>query len=84
MTICRNSKKPNTARLSKYWKTPPDGNAAFVADVDNVLVLHPLPYAPIFPVVCMDESNKQLMGEVHEPRANGVRTNSHRESRVCP
>lgn len=28
-----------------------------------------LPYDPNFPVVCMDESNKQLVGEVREPIA---------------
>lgn len=53
--------------LSKYWKIPPDGNAAFVANMEDVLAVYQLPYDPQYPVVCMDESNKQLVGEVHPP-----------------
>ena len=51
--------------LSVYWKIPPDGNAAFVAAMEDVLQVYHLPYDPAFPVVCMDESSKQLVGEVH-------------------
>jgi hypothetical protein len=53
--------------LSKYWKIPPDANAAFVANMEDVLTVYELPYDANYPVVCMDESNKQLVGEVHEP-----------------
>lgn len=53
--------------LSKYWKIPPDANAAFVACVEDVLELYHAPYDPLFPLVCMDESSKQLVGEVHPP-----------------
>ena len=53
--------------LSLYWKIPPDGNAAFVAAMEDVLQVYHLPYNPYFPVVCMDESSKQLIGEVHSP-----------------
>jgi len=53
--------------LSKYWKIPPDGDAAFVAAMEDVLGVYHLPYDPLFPVVCMDESSKQLIGEVHAP-----------------
>jgi hypothetical protein len=53
--------------LSKYWKIPPDGDAAFVAAMEDVLDVYRLPYDPRFPVVCMDESSKQLIGEVHAP-----------------
>jgi hypothetical protein len=55
--------------LSSYWKIPPDGNAAFVAAMEDVLAIYHLPYDPRYPVVCMDESSKQLIGEVHEPIA---------------
>ena len=54
-------------RLSKYWKIPPDANAAFVANMEDVISVYELPYNADYPVVCMDESNKQLVGEVHEP-----------------
>ncbi len=53
--------------MSKYWKIPPDENAAFVAAMEDVLEIYKLPYDPLYPVVCMDESSKQLVGEVHAP-----------------
>jgi len=53
--------------LSKYWKIPPDANADFVACMEDVIEVYHAPYDPRFPLVCMDESNKQLVGEVHEP-----------------
>jgi hypothetical protein len=53
--------------LSKYWKIPPEGCAAFVVCMEDVLDVYHAPYDPLFPLVCMDESNKQLVGEVHAP-----------------
>ncbi len=35
--------------------------------MEDVLVVYQLPHDPLYPVVCMDESNKQLVGEVHAP-----------------
>ena len=35
--------------------------------MEDVLSVYRLPYDPLFPVVCMDESSKQLVGEVHAP-----------------
>jgi hypothetical protein len=35
--------------------------------MEDVLVVYELPYEPRRPVVCMDESCKQLIGEVREP-----------------
>ena len=35
--------------------------------MEEVLSVYRLPYDPLFPVVCMDESSKQLVGEVHAP-----------------
>ena len=37
--------------------------------MEDVLDLYHAPYDPQFPLVCMDESNKQLVGEVHAPLA---------------
>lgn len=53
--------------MSKYWKIPPKENAAFVASMEDVLYVYQLPYDPEYPVVCMDESNKQLIGDVRPP-----------------
>ena len=35
--------------------------------MEDVLEVYHLPYDPDYPVVCMDESSKQLIGEVHTP-----------------
>lgn len=35
--------------------------------MEDVLEIYHLPYDSDYPVVCMDESSKQLIGEVHEP-----------------
>jgi hypothetical protein len=35
--------------------------------MEDVHALYHLPYDPLFPLVCMDESNKQLVGEVQSP-----------------
>ncbi len=35
--------------------------------MEDVLAVYALPYDPLYPVVCMDESSKQLIGEVHDP-----------------
>lgn len=35
--------------------------------MEDVLEVYHLPYNPSYPVVCMDESCKQLIGEVREP-----------------
>jgi hypothetical protein len=37
--------------------------------MEDVLDVYHAPYDPRFPLVCMDESNKQLVGEVHAPLA---------------
>ena len=35
--------------------------------MEEVLDVYHLPYEASFPVVCMDESNKQLIGELNAP-----------------
>jgi hypothetical protein len=35
--------------------------------MEDVLEVYHLPYDPAYPVVCMDESSKQMIGEVHTP-----------------
>ena len=34
--------------------------------MEDVLAIYALPYDPCYPVICMDESCKQLIGEVRE------------------
>jgi DDE superfamily endonuclease len=46
---------------------PPEQNAAFVAQMEQVLDVYQRPHDPQRPVVCMDETPRQLIGEVNEP-----------------
>jgi hypothetical protein len=49
------------------WCIPPQQNAAFVADMEQVLDVYQQSYDPDHPVVCTDESNKQIIGDVKAP-----------------
>jgi hypothetical protein len=51
------------------WCIPPKANAEFVWRMEEVLEVYKRPYDPRFPVVCMDEASKQLVGEVRPPEA---------------
>jgi hypothetical protein len=42
---------------------PPEQSGNFVASMEKVLEVYKRPYDPRLPVVCMDESPKQLIGE---------------------
>ena len=46
---------------------PPLQNGDFVANMENVLEVYKRPYDEKHPVVCMDESPKQLIGETKTP-----------------
>lgn len=43
---------------------PPEQSSQFVANMERVLDVYKLPYDEDYPVVCMDESPKQLIEEV--------------------
>ncbi len=46
---------------------PPQGNADFAAAMEKVLDVYRRPYDAAFPVVCMDETPRQLIGETRVP-----------------
>lgn len=50
---------------------PGDPSAAFVCAMEDVLDVYRRPYDPRRPQVCMDETSKQLVGEVVEPQPAG-------------
>jgi hypothetical protein len=50
------------------WCIPPKANGEFVWRMEAILELYKLPYDPLYPVVCMDEASKQLVGEVRQPQ----------------
>jgi hypothetical protein len=53
----------------KGWVIPPLQNGDFVANMEKVLEVYKRPYDEKRPVVCMDESPKQLIGETKTPIA---------------
>ena len=46
---------------------PPQGNADFAAAMEKVLDVYRRPYDEDFPVVCMDETPRQLIRETRVP-----------------
>ena len=48
---------------------PPEANAAFVAGMEDVLEVYQRPHEPACPVVCLDETSKQLIAETRVPIA---------------
>lgn len=46
---------------------PPEANAEFVANMEEVIEIYERPYDPSIPVVCMDEQPVQLTKEVRAP-----------------
>jgi hypothetical protein len=50
------------------WCIPPDANPEFVWKMEDVLEVYRRPYDPLRPVVCMDETSKQLIAETRRPQ----------------
>ena len=51
----------------QYWVIPPEANAEFVANMEEVLDVYERPYNSAVPVLCMDEQPVQLIKEVRAP-----------------
>ena len=60
----KNILKPH---LKEQWVIPPDANAAFVAGMEDVLEVYHRAHDPDRPVVCLDETSKQLIAETRVP-----------------
>lgn len=56
-----------TKRSIQYWVIPPEANAEFVANMEDVLDVYSRPYDANIPVLCMDEQPVQLVEEVNLP-----------------
>ena len=56
-----------TKRKIEYWVIPPDQDAEFVADMEDVLEAYAEAYDPQHPVLCMDEQPVQLLKETQVP-----------------
>src|ERR1700722_16286434 len=53
--------------LKKMWCIPPRQSAEFVYHMEDVLEVYTRPHNPMRPVVCMDETFKQLSGQTRQP-----------------
>lgn len=53
--------------MRKQWCIPPPANAEFVCKMEDVLDVYQRPYDPRRPLVCMDETSKQLVRETRGP-----------------
>ena len=53
--------------MNQQWCIPPEQNAEFVAAMEDVLDVYHRPYDEKRPLVCLDESSKQLIGETVLP-----------------
>ena len=58
-----------TQRKIEYWVIPPQADAEFVANMEQVIDVYQKPYAAGRPVVCMDEQPVQLVKETRPPMA---------------
>lgn len=53
--------------LKEQWCIPPAANADFVYHMEEVLDVYTRPYDPRRPQVCLDETSRQLLGDVTAP-----------------
>ena len=56
-----------TQRMIEYWVIPPEADAEFVANMEEVLEVYERPYDPAHLVLCMDEQLVQLLKETRVP-----------------
>ena len=49
------------------WCIPPKQSAEFVYHMEDVLEVYRRPYDPKRPVICIDETFKQLIGDTRTP-----------------
>ncbi len=53
--------------LVEQWCLAPTADPAFVWHMEDVLCVYQRPFDPHRPVVCLDETSRQLLGEVRPP-----------------
>ncbi len=58
-----------TNRKIQYWVIPPQSDAEFAANMEEVLETYEKPYDSACPVICMDEQPVQLIKETRQPIA---------------
>ena len=58
-----------TNQKIEYWVIPPEADAEFTANMEEVLETYEKPYNPKYPVLCMDEQPVQFFKETRVPIA---------------
>ena len=53
------------------WCIPPKENAEFVCSMEDVLEVYTREFAPDYPVICTDETSRQLIKETRKPILSG-------------
>jgi hypothetical protein len=53
--------------LKEQWCIPPEANAAFVWHMEDVLDVYHRPYDPERPLICLDETSRQLLADTRAP-----------------
>ena len=53
--------------LNEYWCIPPEEDADFVANMEDILDVYQQPYDPEYPLWCMDEKPYQILGDWRGP-----------------
>jgi len=66
------------------WCIPDKPSAEFVFHMEDVLEVYHRPSDPRRPVVCVDETFKQLIGETREPLPPQARGRGALRSCLCP
>ena len=61
---------------------PPEANAGFVAAMEDVLETYQRPRDPDRPLVCLDETSKQLIAENARPDPAQARTTRSSRLRI--
>ena len=64
-TLQKNALQPHRRQ---YWVIPPQASGAFVAAVEDVPEVYARPRDPERPLVCLDETSKQLIAETRTPQ----------------
>ncbi|HTB02068.1 MAG TPA: IS630 family transposase [Bradyrhizobium sp.] len=63
-TLKKTGLKPHRRQC---WVIPPKANSAFVAAMEDVLAVYTRPHNADYPLVCLDETSKQLIAETRTP-----------------
>jgi hypothetical protein len=53
--------------LKEQWCIPPEANGEFVWHMEDVLDVYTRPADPSRPLVCLDETSRQLLGDLRTP-----------------